>query len=1068
MESDNSKQKDFDRASNSAEAKSQSGKSRSGEKARSEDELLNELENMNEKCDPQYFQSEIKRFGTGSLKQNPQEITQQEQDVSHKRLGSNQFRRKSSISSRKQPQKKVFLKRNMGTMEKVLWKRKLCRLATLLTCISLTIIILVTFYMLGMQSVYLKIDLQDKDIAINLSNCRIFLGPCAQRECKGSTVYLSFLRSVKNILTPTNYKKSSFGYHLDGSTLTFDVNHLDEQRGCNLYLDLVSGIRLNSLNITCNTSCTIINKEGSVVVGKLTIKAETLSMNMLHLYAQTLSIKANVGYVQLNELELGSVSGSSVTVYKGDILVQSSKNLRVEYVTACEHYCFASKAVSIILPATKSTLGSEMMSTLTYADFEEGRYRQQWTGLIDLCNSTLTCSGMTPTSGLKLSNIDGNIYVNILDSIPGNVNDSYQITKGSTYNGKVTLPIEASKKITKMSDLTTQSSLPNLIIRFVFGNGEAWSSHASHWVYVNHPLFSILKPWWLSFFTLGKLVENSNDITTYLSPGFCPYRHILSQSDHFQISLALEENLSLLRGVACFQKSSLEPLIPNITQLNDGFQRFAEFTQFSDEWVQVQVVDGYKDKYKAIYLTDVRGVFWIMCLTIILSTGLSLRLTFAVIGMLLKNFHDVRRSLYHQELYWSVQAKMASSKRKDTIHLEGDEDHVEKAHNQSVVKNFHFTLKKSYIDLPSTMVFVDHMIVQLWTRRSASISRFYNHAFEKVTYQELSDLDRRDAQTDKIPLKTLTSLYQQMCFILNYDEADLTCSENIGYLQDKGMMLTYGDAHRHYLIRLTMPANIDLSLNFIKQDKKATSLHLFLERFCEKTDFDEDMVPFEHFMERYGLFCKLNHLDPMLIDLIILKNKFGIESKKLLRELVERDYDQFYSRDTHTVSNCFERLLIKLQNQCCKKSYYTLKAERAKNINLFLAGKLTESDVGKREYKKIVETTILSRWWYIKDFFAIFLELIICVALSVPFISMFIFQEIEHSTYSLRSELINIYGFNTYSSDIWLVPLKVNRGHHLGHEKSDPPHRRHFVLDLLVLSLHHDDGQHHQAGVPPH
>jgi hypothetical protein len=1059
MESDHSRQRDFEANSHSTDQVSHTPRSQRSDSKRTEDELFKELENMNEKCDPIYFQSEIKRFGTGSLKQSPEEITQTEQEQDPKKVVPSSLRRKSSVSGRKQVSKKIIHKKPPGIMDQVLWKRKACRLATLICCISFTIIVLVSAYMLGMNSMSLQVDLMNKNLVINLSNCRLFLGPCESNICEGKAIYLSFLRSINNIMTPSLYRQAGFGHQLQGDRLQIDVNHLDEQRGCNLHVDLDPDTVLASLAINCNTSCSVIQRRGQLTVTEFNATAQTMNLNFLKLKTEQANINVNWGFVQLNELELGSAKTSNISVLKGDIVIQSVRNLRVAFTSVMENYCFASKVTKVVALPTQGAISPYLLASFTYQDFERNRFKSQWSGIIDLCNSTTTCSS-SPSSVLNLTNVDGNLYVNILDDVKSSVDGNYTITKGSSYTSRVKLPFEANKSVTAMEDLTIQSSLPNLIVRFVFGNGDAWSSHASHWVYVNHPLYAIMKPWWLSFFTLGKLVENSNDVKTYLSPGFCPYRHTLSKDDHFQISMAIGDILPFIRGVACYQKHSEDPLIPNIERQDDGFQNFPTFTQFSDEWVQVKEEDRYHDIYKAIYLTEVTPVFLIMCLTILLATIASLKLTYSFVGLLFKNFHQIRRRLYHQELYWSVQGKMASSKRKDNIQLEADEDVVEKTHNQTVVKNYHTTLKKKYLELPSTMVFVDHMINQLWTSRSASVRRFYNNAFQKITYQELSELDRRDSQAEKIPLKKLTSLYQQMCFILNYEEADLTTPEHVEYLQDKGMMLTYGDTRRHYLIRLTMPANADLSLNFIKLEKKTTSLHLFLDKFCEKTDFDEDRIAFDYFMERYNLFCKLNHLELVLIDLIILKNKFGIESKTLLREVVERDYDQLHTRDTHTADGFFEKLFFRLRHYCLTKSYYTLKAERAKNINLFLAGKLIESDVGKREFKVIVETTILSRYWWIKDFIAIFLELLIGGLLSIPFITLFIFQEIEHSNYSLRSELLNIYGFNTLSSDIWLVPSKVPQTN-LGSEEPYSADCRNPFCNFLVFCCYYNDRKHY-------
>ena len=168
-------------------------------------------------------------------------------------------------------------------------------------------------------------------------------------------------------------------------------------------------------------------------------------------------------------------------------------------------------------------------------------------------------------------------------------------------------------------------------------------------------------------------------------------------------------------------------------------------------------------------------------------------------------------------------------------------------------------------------------------------------------------------------------------------------------------------------------------------------------------------------------------MEQLLVDHIVLRNEFGIESIVSPKEMIERekDTDLLYLKQnmnrrgfTQKLKNCLEVLMS-------QRNFYNLKVERVKNVNLYLAGKLNESGIGKEEFRRIVELALLEKYWWFNDFFNVMIELIIDCLLSIPFVSIFLFQEIEHSSYSLRSEHFNIYGFNLKSNDIWLAPSKV-------------------------------------------
>lgn len=66
-------------------------------------------------------------------------------------------------------------------------------------------------------------------------------------------------------------------------------------------------------------------------------------------------------------------------------------------------------------------------------------------------------------------------------------------------------------------------------------------------------------------------------------------------------------------------------------------------------------------------------------------------------------------------------------------------------------------------------------------------------------------------------------------------------------------------------------------------------MKVFIDNLCTITEFDEDKLKFEVFMNEYELFCKMHHFEKVLVDYIVLQRKFGIESRKIAKPMIERD-----------------------------------------------------------------------------------------------------------------------------------------------------------------------------------
>ena len=1021
---------------------------------KADEELFEDLAKFNDTYDPLYFQSEIKRFesvnnGQSRTAANLASMMGQNQDSNQfYARTSSQVSRKNSYSSRRRRSDKTSIKKLVIDRTRVvIRKRKVCRFFVLLACLSFMTVLIVMFYVFGVKRHRLDVVWANKTVNIRLKNCRLFFQPAANSG--EQSLQLEYLTSIKNVFNRVIPGEQTYSFTDSGTKLDYTVQHYDDIRGCNLYVNLPSDLELAAVNIVCEQQCILIHKTNDLKVANLTITGEQVSTNFGPMTVRHLDVSAKKGYIQFNDLTL--VEGAydrHVHLGTGDILIFTQSSLEVAYLTASENYCLSGQGTSTVKPVMMQPIGKTLSSYVTQLISLKKIFTQQWTGTTRVC-SDAACS--MPISKITTENFDGNIYVNVLERMSGVVPPDASVVKGSRYDVNIDLPLSAKMTIEQNVQETLQRSSPNLIIRFLLGNFEGMSQHGSEWVYTDHSLYSIVKPWWISFFTLTKLVENTNNVETFLSPGFCPYRFVKSRQQNLHISAILRQSLPK-KGVISFVQSADGKLDQDPMSSVNGFMTYSKISQFSDEWVETKIVDGKHDIYKPLFLTEHLSIFLMISLSVAAAFFIAYKLTKYLVKLAFLSFKRIREKVYHVEFYWKIAGKENSStSRKEAVNHNLEEEDGDKLLNiqrMSSLKNFNLRVQNNFTDLPPTTAFIDYMMVELWTGKNHGLNRFYDVIFEEVNYSQILDLETRNLQQDKAPLRTLECKYQQMCFLLNYKEAKLCSQASMKILTDKGMVLTSSDSRRQYLIRITMNTAKDLSIGYVKSNKKQTSLQLFLERFCERTNFDEDMLPFDQFIERYGLFCKLNHMEQTLIDHIILRNKFGIESRTPLKEIIERDYEQMYARENFASSGWLKPFLAKLQSCGCKKSYYKLRLERIRNMNLFLAGKLNETDVGTKEYCKIVDLSILERGWYIRDTCAVLLEIFINMLLSVPFIAIFIFQEIEHSAYSLRSESLNIYGFNFENSDIWLLPQKVVSA--LPDHAQQSPDLHHDILPLLL------------------
>lgn len=1019
-----------------------------------------------------YYQTDLKRFGT-NISQNDKDsepAPATNTNLINPKTERQNSRRQSSAGSKRSKYKSNQRPKNVvNAAEQFTRRRKLWRLCTLLWVIIIVAAVVGIFFAFGVRNEVLPWKDNFKDVRITLDNCRLFLTECGPNSCQTPQIMLDYRSSLNTLFRVFSNLPGMYNHTESGSTLVYNVKHLDSMRGCNLNLNYPRGFVFTALNIKCTQRCIIIQSAGGLETESFSLSGDQVSSNLRTFSAGAINVTISKGYFQVNKLQArlaGSATASrSILVGNGDIVVQTFEPLRVGFETSSENYCFSSDTANWKTAVTRAELSGQLARFITPLNRQSGLHQYYWTGAVDLCSKS-GCGSQIES--LKLLNFDGNIYVSVLDTGRTIPTIGSTTTKGSNYGYSVDLPLSTKLSIKTQVARTDQTTWPNLVIRFALGNVEGRSSSGQSWVYVDNPIFSIIKPWWLSFFTLGRLVENSNDISTYLSPGFCPYKPILGQQENKQISSMFGKYLNLVMGVISLQKNAQDSVNPDINSPTDGFFRPSNVAFFSDEWIKIRVLNGQDDTYEIVALTEITAVFLIMVLSVLFAVYLAIRFCHELRTLIFKSFQQIREKHYHIEMYWKVFSKVANANRKEAIQLvlEDEVDYDTDRLGSAFTKTVDFKPVSKWREVPSTTAFVDYLLAELTQSKSSSLRRFYDIAFQEVEVSAFGLPESQNAAKDSTPLKLLKSLYQQMCFMQGFQEAELTSPESVRMLKGLSMMLhTSRDSRKPYLIRLTISPVSDFNMATLKADKKNTSLQVFVQKFCEITNFDEDKLAMETFMDKYNTFCKLNHLPVELVDQAILKSKFGIESRFEVQETVERDFSNTTAPSVAERTGFLKKAGQLIEYVTGSQKYYTLNLEKARNVNLFLAGKLNESDVGKVRFRAIAESVILVRYWWLHDIGAVLMEIFIYCVVSFPFLAIFIFQEIEHSAYSLRPEEINIYGFNFQTDEIWLIPRKVVIFN------PDLPKRaadsRNSLLCVLLDQRPHQHGHQHLApGVP--
>jgi hypothetical protein len=193
-------------------------------------------------------------------------------------------------------------------------------------------------------------------------------------------------------------------------------------------------------------------------------------------------------------------------------VIVTLNNLQVNYKTASQNYCFSGDHQSIIQSPVVYELKIDSEFKRLHNEHYPGSsaFNKYWKGQQRIFNN----GGLDANfHSITVTNFEGNIYANIMDTLPGPAAATAEIYKGPNYNKGPDLPRFTKNQMEKFFE--SQKKLSNPILMLLLQNAESYSPGFLAFVSTNHRSILHLKPWWWSFLTLSKVGENSTKKFSY-------------------------------------------------------------------------------------------------------------------------------------------------------------------------------------------------------------------------------------------------------------------------------------------------------------------------------------------------------------------------------------------------------------------------------------------------------------------------------------------------------------------------------------------------------------------------
>jgi len=721
--------------------------------------------------------------------------------------------------------------------------------------------------------------------------------------------------------------------------------------------------------------------------GILTITGGRVDFTSIKLKASSTYIDIQKGNIHIYSLTLTSQTANNIMrTGEGDIVVQSTDNMRISWWNTKNNLCAAAPVIT--------SIGTNVPNCQVSVNFDSNP--SSCSNSYMLCKAGSSCSASTSAPTLTLSTSVGGIYTNLIDADGAVASSAGSTVRGWSFTKGIEFDDNLNQTLNDYINGYNGTAKADPIIWFEIGSSKTFTTSAMTYLLVANNAYLNAYPWWISFFSADLLLGWIYRIEGNLAPGFCPFKTLPTTSDVQAVRNMLIARLTQLftgRAEAAFVYSEDFPTISNLPQNNLGFRG-----TLGDTYLYNLAFDNGVYKFKEYGLAHALSLLLAVIISIILACimgiiafiGLVYALNhmveiFTMVTMHLKNYtHRARTGTGKEE---EVQSK-----------LNVDKDKIADVSSKS--KKGEDEEKSGSIISLSPFMLIDNLVDELKRVMTNSVDEFCESLFVPL---KLNDVD--DFQPMRV--KIIRAEYEKTCFLKQMPEEDLMSDANkkkfelFGFTFEKPAPDKKGDEVEVLVKIRWKDKEIILEVPAKDNEEQGSdySLSAFFKANCELTPFDADKIEFEDFKAKYAQFCEIKRLPICTISRAQLHDAFSVES----------------TTDTPDY-------LVRLGNV----TTFKVDLEKVKSVNEELMEMHSGMPKGKalKSFSSEAMAKARSLRSFLYDIIAVALHIICIGILAGILVILPLFVELEVSKYTLSDYRYNL-KYEDFSYAFWNVPNKI-------------------------------------------
>ncbi|KAL4495275.1 hypothetical protein ABPG73_022320 [Tetrahymena malaccensis] len=358
-----------------------------------------------------------------------------------------------------------------------------------------------------------------------------------------------------------------------------------------------------------------------------------------------------------------------------------------------------------------------------------------------------------------------------------------------------------------------------------------------------------------------------------------------------------------------WQNSVGLPQVKFIDNLDyDGKKQIDFSNTYNDDWLVFNLQNDGTVSVDSTNIERNQILLAAVIVSFILAVILGIVLLIAIVYVINKNYLQTLNHINHVDTYYKVQKQQGKiqGRQIELEELDAQENENKDSNNNNdndEIRRISGEIKKQKLSIaglfnlfytliylsPPLNAYIDQVILLFYKARVNSATSFFNLLFVEEKQSKENEDQIHNLEKDSIPIQDMKCLYEQYCYLNQFLERKLEDKQNINTLKQLGFKISVKqDALvSYYTYIICNGTNNAVSQNF---DGK-NSLDQFIKKCCQLTKFDSDSIDSLTFEKYYSEFCNKNHLEKVQLNENQLKREYGIETRFIPKQIIERDQD---------------------------------------------------------------------------------------------------------------------------------------------------------------------------------